>query len=240
MKKLLLLVAIGFSMVSQTHAATVFVSQESAPGAGDFTANFLGTIESFNTAGTLAEFYDYRGSEFKNTAAISLTRDQSHLFLVNASDGLGLFVVHDDGLTNGGGDAETKIDLIGGDTATFLVQDDPADANYSDTGIEFTAKQRWLSGFTDGYVIGSLDGIWTIDMQFTEVFSGGSAAIISGMDSWAAISSDGLGGQTEIALALVEDRRVRLSIIPIPPAIWLFGTGLLGLIGLCRRKKDTQ
>ena len=28
------------------------------------------------------------------------------------------------------------------------------------------------------------------------------------------------------------------SIVPIPPAIWLFGSGLLGLIGLARRKKS--
>ncbi len=29
---------------------------------------------------------------------------------------------------------------------------------------------------------------------------------------------------------------VRLSAVPIPPALWLFGTGLLGLIGIARRK----
>lgn len=29
---------------------------------------------------------------------------------------------------------------------------------------------------------------------------------------------------------------LRFTVIPIPPAIWLFGTGLIGLIGLARRK----
>jgi len=28
--------------------------------------------------------------------------------------------------------------------------------------------------------------------------------------------------------------------VPIPPAIWLFGTGLLGLIGISRHKKAAQ
>jgi hypothetical protein len=30
--------------------------------------------------------------------------------------------------------------------------------------------------------------------------------------------------------------RVLLRPIPIPPALWLFGTGLLGLIGVARKK----
>lgn len=32
---------------------------------------------------------------------------------------------------------------------------------------------------------------------------------------------------------------VTLTAVPIPPAIWLLGTGLLGLIGISRRKKAT-
>jgi len=27
------------------------------------------------------------------------------------------------------------------------------------------------------------------------------------------------------------------SPVPIPPAVWLFGSGLLGLVGIARRKK---
>jgi hypothetical protein len=29
---------------------------------------------------------------------------------------------------------------------------------------------------------------------------------------------------------------VESSIVPIPPALWLFGSGLLGLIGIARKK----
>jgi len=29
------------------------------------------------------------------------------------------------------------------------------------------------------------------------------------------------------------------SNVPVPPAVWLFGSGLLGLIGIARRKKST-
>ena len=238
MNKSRLLVVLGFFFVSSVHAVTVSVFQESTPGAGDFSANPLGTIESFSTTGTLAQFYNYSSQKFTNTGSITLTVDKSHLFLVDASDGLGLFVVHDDGVNapqGVGGLAKTKVDLLGGDTATFIQQDDPGSDTYADTGTEFKAKQSWNIGFTDGYVIGSLDGNWTVDVQFTDVLLPGQT--IKNLTAWAALSSDGVGGQTELALALVEDRRVRLSMIPIPPAVWLFGSGLLGLIGIARRKK---
>jgi hypothetical protein len=232
------LVCAGFG--SEGYAATVDVFQESAPGAGDFSANPLGTIESFSTSGTLGEFYAYIGQQFSNTGSVTLTADQSHLFLVAASDGLGLFVVHDDGIASGG-NAETQVDLFGGDAASFLVQDDPGDAIYTDTGIEFTARQSWTLGFTDGYVIGSLDGSWSADVQFKDVsvFSG---PVINGLTAWAALSSDGMGGQTETALALVEERRVRLVNVPTPmslppPALWFLGFALLGLLAARRKNR---
>jgi hypothetical protein len=91
----LISITLGFFVVSGAHAATVSVSQETSPGSGVF--NPLGTIQSFSTTGTLASFYMYSSSQFTNTAAVTLTANQSHLFIVDASDGLGLFVVHDDG-----------------------------------------------------------------------------------------------------------------------------------------------
>ena len=36
---------------------------------------------------------------------------------------------------------------------------------------------------------------------------------------------------------VIDDMVISYSSVPIPPAVWLFGTGLLGLIGVARRKK---
>ena len=34
----------------------------------------------------------------------------------------------------------------------------------------------------------------------------------------------------------IDSYLVRASVVPIPPAVWLFGSGLIGLIGVARRK----
>jgi len=44
---------------------------------------------------------------------------------------------------------------------------------------------------------------------------------------------DSLGDGFSIAL----DLTLTPTAVPIPPALWLFGSGLLGLIGMARRKK---
>jgi len=36
---------------------------------------------------------------------------------------------------------------------------------------------------------------------------------------------------------VMDDLEYSLSAVPVPPAIWLFGSGLIGLIGLARRKR---
>ena len=216
-------------------AATISVSQESAPGAGDFASNVLGTIKTFDTTGTLSGFYNYSANQYNGPA--SLTADQSHVFLVSSRDGLGIFLVHDNAQPDGdGGQAEMQMDLTG-DTAGFLVYDDPEGGrdNYNTTGTQFQMQNIWNDGVTDGVVIGTLDGNWSVDIQFADLFDADGVALLN-LSSWVALSSDGLGGQTELGLALEEGRRVRLSSVPVPAALWLFGSGLIGLIGAARKK----
>jgi len=46
-------------------------------------------------------------------------------------------------------------------------------------------------------------------------------------------------GETNINNFAIVELRYNASLIPVPAAIWLFGSGLLGLVGMARRKKAT-
>jgi hypothetical protein len=46
-------------------------------------------------------------------------------------------------------------------------------------------------------------------------------------------------GQTVVGndVLLEADGNLKLQAVPVPPAVWLFGSGLLGLVGIARRRK---
>ena len=84
-----MLVSVSFAAQS----ASIRVSQESAAGLGDFDANILGTIDTFDTALSIAGFYQYNvpdGASYNGDlnggpAPISSVTQG---FFVNATDGL--------------------------------------------------------------------------------------------------------------------------------------------------------
>lgn len=179
------------------------VSQETSPGAGNFDSNVLGFIKALNTDGGAADFYMYgkAGPNYGNSAP-ALKSNTSHLFFVNASDGLALFVVHNTSNRaerSTGGSAATRFDLSGG-TASILKVDEGSEASSQD-GTVFTTDMHWAGSNTDGMVIGALPVGFTILGQFTAP-PGGLG------DGWEVISSDGL----IIPLRLVPGQRVRLDV----------------------------
>ena len=48
----------------------------------------------------------------------------------------------------------------------------------------------------------------------------------------------GLDGPYGIALDLDAGHIYFTSVVPLPAAVWLFGSGFIGLIGMARRKKS--
>ena len=180
------------------------ISQETSPGAGNFDSNVLGFVSALNTDGTAAAFYMYgaAGPNYGNSVP-KITANTSHLFFVNGSDGLALFVVHNTSNRaehSSGGSAETLFNLLGG-TARILLSDDAGEATSSEDGTTFTGHHEWASENTDGMVIGALPVGFTIIGQFTSP--------PSGLDGgWEVISSDG----STIPLHLVPGQRVRLDV----------------------------
>lgn len=228
--------------IPMAQAAVIEVAQESSAGSGDFDANILGNINTYNTTGTNAQYYAYNttySTSFCDGAGCTgrpvLTSEASHLFLVDASDGLGLFIVHDKPDSDANGGAANMTITLDGDTASVLVSDDTSEFTSASNTI-FTDGWRWSGCCTDGAVIGTLDGNWTALVDFN--------SFTDGLTQWGALSS----GASTIPLALVADRRVRLrpvddnggggAGVPAPATLGLLALGLAGM-GFAGKKRKT-
>ncbi len=196
---------------------SVLVYQESAPGAGDFDANFLGKITPFSLGASPSTVYsyDFPFVDSYNGNQVTAVSDRSHLFLVDDGSGNGpsLFVFHDKPQDGDGGSAQVEVVTSGTLTApAILLQDDPQPA-FTDEYTEdpvlgvYTGNWTWDTCCTDGLVVGALDGPWSAEVSFTPTPGSAAAAVIDGIFEWVAYSDDG----TEIVLALEEGRRVRLE-----------------------------
>ena len=183
--------------------APVRVSQESAPGVGDFDNNILGYVDPYVTPLTTAGYYQYgipNASSF-NGPEPPLTSDRSHLFLVRASDGLSLFVVHDIPNDASGGTSKMHWEIFG-DTVAELQNDDPGEGlTISGGGAIIDSSHGWSTCCTDGFAVGSLDGFWTAIGDFN------IPPASTSMNEWHVYSSD----NSSIPLAFEMNRRIRLD-----------------------------
>lgn len=198
--------AIGMLMVQASHAqSTLIVSQESAPGVGDFDDHVLGSVEVFQTAGTIAAFYNYHSNKY-NGPVPTFPADKAAFYAVSGSDGLALFGVYDRTSTTGGQSQATFQYTVSNAafSVPLAVQDDDNDPNDSftfgagNTVLDHTA--RWNNGATDG---------------FAATFTGPSPSIIANpvsfnsfVTGWNVLSSDG----NHIPLVFTAGRRAKLTL----------------------------
>lgn len=85
---------------------------------------------------------------------------------------------------------------------------------------------KWMAGETVIYTITSTDAITANSFNFLSAPGGNAAGPFL---SAAHFQSTGGGGGSDW---------VGASPVPVPAAVWLFGSGLLGLVGVARRKKQ--
>jgi hypothetical protein len=189
----------GAVQSDSTPVVTIRVSQESAPGAGDFDKHILGTIKSLPSTGKAGDFYmmGRSGPRYGNSKP-ALIASTAHFFFVNGSDGLAFFAVYNKGGGSSNGTAKAKFELSGG-TAKILVSDDQGEAAGKDS--VFTNNMNWQKENSDGMALGPLPTGFTITGQFTAAPTG-----LKG--GWFALSSD----TTKIPLTLVPGQRVRLDV----------------------------
>ena len=218
-KSIILTMVIGLIILfSASHHALasdyqICVFQESAPGMGDFT--FLGAIDVFDfssvSAAAVYRFGNPNGASYNGDVwwpdvAPNAIEKTSQLFVVDTNDGSGvsLFIVHDKYQNGEGGNARMQLNLSG-DTAGVLVEDDRLEPIIvSGGGTQFNTRHVWKHCCTDGGVIGTLEGNWSMDVQFLSVNT-------NRITDWKATSADG----SMIPLVLELERRVRLQPCPI-------------------------
>jgi hypothetical protein len=223
---------LGLAAAPDAEAVLIRVSQESSAGAGDFDANVLGFVDPFVTALSTGDFYQYgtpHGASYNGelNGGPNPVSSLSQIFLVDASDGLSLVVVHDNPNDGSGGSTRTRWDLLGGDTADFRLGDDPGEGLSVTGGTQFNSVKNWAPCCTDGYAIGSLDGMWTMYGQFTTA--------PTGITDWAVVDSD----FSSVDLTLAPGQRVRLDPVPEPATVLLFSAGLAGLLRFRRSRRKS-
>ena len=123
----------------------------------------------------------------------------------------------------------------------------------------FTVELSNLTGSAssmhlDSYQYGNARGIafcWNPSSCVNDIFEGATATLNMGsseydfmqrlidshyliINSGSFTATDTLGLSGEIIVNAYGQ-----SLVPVPPAIWLFGSGLLGLIGVAKRKLDS-
>lgn len=102
----------------------------------------------------------------------------------------------------------------------FNLIDNSANLDYQNGG--FTVFGQVLGNGMD--VVDAIAALMTLDLtSITPAFTD--------------VPLDGYTGIFDPANQLVQINNVSVSVVPIPAAVWLFGSGLLGLIGVARRKK---
>lgn len=184
--------------------------EQFVPSAGGYA--FVGVIDGYATAESAADYYDFTGANPDLPPdAPTLVSNRSHLFVIeSAGSGVCLVFIHDRRADELGGAAETRWTLIGdANGADWLVQDGipPADDYAGGAGDSvFAAAHEWPAANSDGGVIGSLNGCWSVVGMFTD-FGDGPGNEIVNLESWAAYSP----GDITLGFALEADRPVRVA-----------------------------
>jgi hypothetical protein len=136
----------------------------------------------------------------------------------------------------------------------FIVDWDPTILTLDSFNLTFAGDQGFaqaavldnVSGFLNADVSSFLTGVTTKDfdiavLTFSTVGLGTSPLDLS-VGTYTGSGSDivwGDGDGFAIPQPTYADGSVMVSAVPVPAAVWLFGSGLLGLIGVARRHNAT-
>jgi T5SS/PEP-CTERM-associated repeat protein len=205
-------------------------------GTTDVFGNIDNTGSVIISGNSNATFYD----DYINNGITTTSIGSNAVFFGSVSGG---------GSYTGGGTLFFEGDLAPGNSPALVTVDGDMNLGYSLTTTMELAGTTRGSEYDAFDIAGDLSLGGTLDIDFLSIFTptGGDyfdlflAESISG-DFISLLFPELSEGQLW-NLTLHEDfygsadvLRLSVSSVPVPPAVWLFGSGLLGLIGLARRK----
>lgn len=104
---------------------------------------------------------------------------------------------------------------------------------YVSTGnLALTTGQQYVAFFSISNYFALNDTWTTMGFVYSDVYAGGGFFYFNNQDDFSALTTT---NWDDIGIAYDAAFKANFSAIPIPGAVWLLGSGLLGLIGLRRR-----
>jgi hypothetical protein len=238
-------------------AATVYLNDFQGAVGGEWSTTAASGIHTASAPNP-----DYNGTrlflgEYGNdTVTLSLGTLPTHsmvtvsfsLYLIRSWDGNDTTVVNGDPL----GPDHWKLAL--GNTTLFdetFSNGNPAGQSYSPFAGALSCNAGYnavypagtynpMTGANECYSLGyyfndpnlgtqAMDSVYNLSFTFNH----------SASDLVLNFSANGLQGLADESWGL-DNVMVQTSPVPVPPAVWLFGSGLLGLIGVARRRNESQ
>ena len=198
-----------------------------SPALNSLTATSILTSEITNTTGGMASFSydfflpgprltiaDFAGMSDANNPTIEVFFD--FRVLLDYGSGFGPASIVSQGILRGGIVSHT-LDTAGTNVLGSTFFSDPTFPN-NIFGYQFDGLNGTLTGLlADGATVGVKSEMF-VRLMAPGFETGGAASIGDPLD----LSTGAFSGT--------------LSMVPVPAAVWLFGSGLIGLIGLARRK----
>lgn len=250
MRSALLAFVCWFSM--PVSAATVYINDfQSAVGTGWSSAdNTIGITQAPNT-----DFVRKFLGEFSNgTVSLSLTGLPEHvsttvsfsLYLIRSWDGNATTIANGDPLgpdhwtlNVGGGPTLLNTTFSNGGSVGQAYAPSPFAAGctgYNLSGLP-SGEYNPMTGASECYSLGytfsspdvtneAMDSVYELSFAFAH--TGGSLMLNFGANGLQGIADESWG---------LDNVKVAVSPVPVPAAVWLFGSGLLGLIGVARRNR---
>jgi hypothetical protein len=235
-------------------AATVYINDFQGAVGGEWSNTSVASAPNPDYGGTRL----FLGEFGNNTVSLSLNGLPTHgfttvsfsLYLIRSWDGNDTTDVNGDPL----GHDNWTLNVAGGPSLlnTTFSNGNPAGQAYSPSSSAISCNPGYnavmpagvynpMTGAKECYSLGytfsdpqvtneSMDSVY--ELSFTFAHTGSSLMLNFGANGLQGIADESWG---------LDNVKVAVSAVPVPPSVWLFGSGLLGLIGVARgRLKQTS